>query len=377
MKIKHIRNVVAMLSALAFTATSASAALVLGFDFQTGTGATLNATGSVQQSYAANFGTGTLYMDGTNGSSTWINTGNGTTGTDTQLMAYYGTGTANVGPGFSTSVGSNGQSAGGGSIGLRQPDYATNRAVNTNGFGIVFEFSMTGYQDLSISYAAYKLDAGAYTTVTWDYSTDGTNWASIGANTGFTNGFAAYSLSSTSGLDDASTAYVRAVFTGAQSNPTGSQRLFLDNIQFNAIPEPGTGGDGRAWAGPVGCRPACQEAHRRVSLGKESRLQPIRRPTSVRDFWGRPLWCVRAAFCCPGAPPVAGLPRAAAGRSRSTFSSKTIISPPRFTSVLSATLAVWNESSKQMTTVMAPLSSPLKKSSSPSRSYPPASTSRV
>lgn len=241
MKIKHIRNVVAMLSALAFTATSASAALVLGFDFQTGTGATLNATGSVQQSYAANFGTGTLYMDGTNGSSTWINTGNGTTGTDTQLMAYYGTGTANVGPGFSTSVGSNGQSAGGGSIGLRQPDYATNRAVNTNGFGIVFEFSMTGYQDLSISYAANKLDAGAYTTVTWDYSTDGTNWASIGANTGFTNGFAAYSLSSTSGLDDASTAYVRAVFTGAQSNPTGSQRLFLDNIQFNVVPEPGTG----------------------------------------------------------------------------------------------------------------------------------------
>lgn len=244
MKIKHIRNVVAMLSAMAFTATSASAALVLGIDFQTAPGPVLNATGSVQQSYAANFGTGTLYMDGTNGSSTWINAGTGGTGTDTQLIAYYGT-SVNAGTGFSTSAGTSGTTAGGGSIGLRQPDNATNRGVNTNGFGIVFKFSMTGYQDLGISYAANRFDAaGAYDTVTWTYSTDAATWNAIDTTTlPGTAGWNAYSLATTTGLDNASTAYVRAVFTGALGNPTGSERVMLDNFQFNAtvIPEPATG----------------------------------------------------------------------------------------------------------------------------------------
>lgn len=199
--------------------------LVAGWDFETTTtGGTLITASSVGNPspllYNANFGSGTIYLDGTNGSSTW------TSGITNPEVTSFGGTSVNAGDGFAT----------GASLAL------ANSSANSK--YAVFAFSMTGYTDLTISYATQATATG-FNLQTWEYSTNGINWFALdtfdpklGGTTSTT--FASVgvvTLATTSGLDNAATAYVRLSLTGASAT-AGNNRL--DNIQFNAIPEPTT-----------------------------------------------------------------------------------------------------------------------------------------
>lgn len=167
--------------------------------------------------YNANFGSGTIYLDGTNGSSTW------TTGvTNPQVTGFGGTTVNTAGTSFSTTT------SGASSLAL------ANSAAN--GKIAVFSFSMAGYTDLTISYATQRSGTG-FTTQTWDYSLDGSTWVNFDIVTGveIPASFAAVTLTTVTALAGDSTVFVRLTETGATA-AAGNNRL--DNIQFNAIPEP-------------------------------------------------------------------------------------------------------------------------------------------
>lgn len=200
---------------LTMTGTQTST-LLAGWDFQTtatgGTAAIISAPPPTAVFspllYQANFGSGTLYLDGTNGSNTF------TTGvTDPQVTAFGGT-TVNAGPEFSTTTG------GAASLALANS--------TANGKSVIFKVDMTGLANLAISYATRGTATG-FNSQNWEYSTDGVAWNSFGTVTSITDVFTARSLAPTSGLNNAATAYVRLTISGATS-AGGNNRL--DNIQF-------------------------------------------------------------------------------------------------------------------------------------------------
>jgi hypothetical protein len=105
-----------------------------------------------------------------------------------------------------------------------------------NSKNAVFKFSMSGFQDLVVSYATQRTSTG-FTTQTWSFSTDGTNWTDHQTITNLPTAFATQTLNSITGLNGATDAYLRLTVTGATA-AAGNNRL--DNIQFNAtaVPEP-------------------------------------------------------------------------------------------------------------------------------------------
>ena len=185
---------------------SAHAALVAGWDFQTTTtgGTAAAASPAAPKVYVANFGSGTLYFDGTNGSSDWYQPATGST--NTELNAFGGT-TINAGTGFSTVTS--------GPAALALVSGSNNAA---NGKYGVFKFDMTGYQDLQVSYASQRTSTG-FTTLTWDASSDGTNWTPIGTIAAGTSFVASgtLALSTISLLNNSSTAYLRISGSGAST----------------------------------------------------------------------------------------------------------------------------------------------------------------
>jgi hypothetical protein len=213
----------------------AHSALIAGWDFQTtATGGTAAATQpNSPRVYNANFGSGTIYLDGSNGSSGWL--------TSNQLGSFGGTG-VNAGSGFSTST------TGSSALAL-----IAGASTAANGNMAVFKFSMAGYQSLSISLAAQRTATG-FATQLWEYSADGSNYRSIGTLsagsalgtiTGSYLGSGVLGFGAFDGLNDIDDAYVRVTFDGATAS-TGNNRI--DNIQFNAtempvmsnsVPEPG------------------------------------------------------------------------------------------------------------------------------------------
>jgi hypothetical protein len=213
----------------------AHSALIAGWDFQT---TTTGGTAAVAQPnsprvFNANFGSGTIYLDGSNGSSGWL--------TSNQLTGFGGTG-VNAGSGFSTLT-----------TGSSALVLIAGASSSANGNMAVFRFSMAGYQSLSISLAAQRTPTG-FATQLWEYSADGKTYRSIGT---LSAGSVAGNITSTyagsgvlgfaamDGLDGVDDSYVRVTFDGATSS-TGNNRI--DNIQFNAtempvlarsVPEPG------------------------------------------------------------------------------------------------------------------------------------------
>jgi hypothetical protein len=173
-------------------------------------------------SLRANFGSGSLYINGTSGSSAWLVSSN----TSVAELKDIGGTDVNGLPGWDTSI------SGSSALGM----YSRARVKSFS-----FTLDMSGYEDLSISYATARYGASAASSHLWEYSTDGTNWLTVGTVTGPTtlNTYATVSLSSFDELDAVSTAYLRMTFLGA-SGSTGVTRL--DNIQMNAtaVPEPGT-----------------------------------------------------------------------------------------------------------------------------------------
>jgi len=202
--------------------------LIAGWDFQTTTtgGTALLAAPDTPKVINANFGSGTLYLDGQFGSSDWISASSGT-----QLTAFGGTAVNTAGTGFSTVTSG--------------PSALALANSTANGNFAVFRFSMNGFTDLSISLAAQRTSTG-FNEQVWEWSLDGLSYNPIGtfvggsdpgnirdtfANTGV------LSFSGITGLDNAPDAFVRVTFNGA-SAAAGNNRV--DNIQFNAIPEPST-----------------------------------------------------------------------------------------------------------------------------------------
>ncbi|MEI6184121.1 MAG: InlB B-repeat-containing protein, partial [Bacteroidota bacterium] len=191
--------------------------LLAGWDFQTtsGGGTAAAVSPNSPQVFVANVGSGTMYLDGSNHSSTWVKASSGN-----ELTAFAGSNLNTSGTTLSTTTTSPASLAllGGAST------------PTSNGKFIIFKFSMTGYTNLVVSYATQGTAAG-FSTQTWEYSTDGSSWSSVGSVTSIPTSFAVKTLPTITGLDNATTAYLRFTGTGATS-ASGNNRL--DNIQLNA-----------------------------------------------------------------------------------------------------------------------------------------------
>lgn len=191
--------------------------LMVGWDFQTTSGggtAAVAAPGS-PTTYTANFGSGTIYLDGSFGSSAWTSLAS-----SPQLTAFGGTAVNTSGTSFSTTT------TGSSCLGL-----ANNSA---NGQKIVFKFSMVNKFGLVVSYATQGTASG-FTSQTWEYSTDGVNWTAAQIISSIPTSFATTTLNTITALNGVSTAYLRLTVTGA-TGPSGNNRL--DNIQIRASDVP-------------------------------------------------------------------------------------------------------------------------------------------
>ena len=192
-----------------------SSVVLAGWDFQTTTtgGTAAVAAPGAPSVYVANIGSGTLYLNGTNGSSTWI------TATSGNEVTSFG-GNAGTGSFSTTTTGASSLSLIGG---------ASNSA---NGKFMVFAINMLGKNGLTISYDTRGTSTGFKNQV-WEYSNDGTNWTSAGTITSVsTSAYELKSLSEILALNGDSTSFVRLSLTGATSS-TGNNRL--DNIAFTTI----------------------------------------------------------------------------------------------------------------------------------------------
>lgn len=212
-------------AALAPTQLLAQAALIAGWDFQTtNAGGTAVALQDAAQPtlFAANVGSGTLYLDGTQGSSNWVSSAT----TSRELNAFTGTG-VNASNGLSTLTTS--------------PAALAVLNTTANGKAAIFTLSTSGFTNISVTLTAQRTPTG-FTNQFWEASPDGVVWSPIG---NISSGTAAGTLASafaTSGvlgfsnvssLANLASARVRVTFTGA-SAASGNNRI--DNIQFVGEP---------------------------------------------------------------------------------------------------------------------------------------------
>ncbi|MFN0187528.1 MAG: SprB repeat-containing protein, partial [Bacteroidia bacterium] len=219
-KFAFIGTIIFLLFLLGVTSTVNAQTLIAGWDFQTTTtgGVAVLAAPNTQKVYPANFGAGTIYFNGTNNSSNWVSGG-----ANTELNAFTGTGTVNVGSGFSTVTTSPACLALVGGSGCT--------TCSSNGKYAVFSFSMTGYINLVVSYASQRTATG-YSSQIWEYSTNGTTWTPLQTVTTVPIGsFGLVTLPTVTGLNGASTAFLRFSGIGATA-AAGNNRL--DNIQLSA-----------------------------------------------------------------------------------------------------------------------------------------------
>lgn len=202
-----------------------SQTLIAGWDFQTTSngGTAVDFAPNTPNVLVANFGGGILYLDGTNGADTWLQTIPGN-----EISAFKGC-YLNAGPGFSTTT------SGAAALGILG---GTN--VSANGKHMVFKFSMSGKSRLIVNYIMQRTSTG-FTSHTWDYSTDCITWIHLQTITNLPlSSLDLVTLDTIKGLDNAETAYVRLIPAGA-SEATGYNKM--DNIQFNAYPLLSTGAE--------------------------------------------------------------------------------------------------------------------------------------
>jgi len=149
---------------------SAHAALLAGWDFQTTTNGGTAVAGSpaTPKRYVSNFGSGSLYLDGSNGSSDWFVPATGQT--NTELNGFGGTVTNTAGTDLSPVTTSPA------ALALVAGATTAPGAFAANGKFAAFTFNMSGYQDLVVSYAAQRTSSG-FTAQIWEYSGDGVSWS--------------------------------------------------------------------------------------------------------------------------------------------------------------------------------------------------------
>ncbi len=236
------KALIAIAAVVMTVSASYAQVLVAGWDFQTTTtgGTAIAAAPATPKIYTANFGAGTLYFDGSNGSSNWFVPASGVT--NTELNAFGGSNVNTL-----ASDGTLLSSVTTGTVALAVVGGAGGTAAN--GKSAVFAFSMAGKADLSISLSAQRSGTG-FSTQLWEYSADGgSTWGNVGSFIGGTTAgtiqssfvnTGVLSFAAFSALNGVSDARLRVTFTGA-SNSSGNNRL--DNIQLNAVavPEPSSG----------------------------------------------------------------------------------------------------------------------------------------
>jgi hypothetical protein len=203
---------------LIFTKKTDAQTLIAGWDFQTAPGTVVVAPPNTPTLFNSNVGSGTLYLNGTNGSSSWLQASelSGFTGTALNAGGTTGLATSTTTPAcLALLVGS---------------------SNSANGKSVVFKVNMAGYQNLIISYATQKTTTG-FTSQVWEYSTNGTTWSAISTVSTIPSAFAVQTLSTVTGLDNVVTAYVRMTVSGGSGTSSNNR---LDNVQFNAtlIPVP-------------------------------------------------------------------------------------------------------------------------------------------
>ena len=199
--------------------------LLAGWDFQTTTngGTAAAANPNAPTVYFANFGTqagsAAIYLNGTNGSSTWTSAA-----TSPEITTFSGTAVNTAGTSFSTTT------SGAASLALANS--------SANGKSIVFLLSMANYKDLVISYATQKTSTG-FNANQWSFSTNGTSFTDFGTSINPGTSFASITLSTLTPTNNASSVWIKYTLSGATAT-SGNNRL--DNIQFSAtaIPEPST-----------------------------------------------------------------------------------------------------------------------------------------
>lgn len=241
------------LAVVSLTVGQAQSVLVSGWDFSqalsggTSAGEGAFTPGSFKSNYtyggsptadSANWAAasvkGAVYWDGSFGSDTLVDNGDGSSDLQMTLGSNLNSFSApsfdqfNQGPSYTKLVNSGQNSSVGGS--------ALDALMNINGdFTIVVE-SLAGasQNDWTFTYAAQDLDNGA--TVNYAYSTDGSSYTAFGsddlgtADTGYT-----VDLSGV--LDGASSVFLQMAFTGVSAAPANG--LQLDNFGFSAaVPEP-------------------------------------------------------------------------------------------------------------------------------------------
>ena len=214
----HPTTSLVALPILAATASTANAAVIAYWDFNGLTGAP-----GTPQSIAASQGAGTLFADGTNGSSAWASTSS-----NPHLTAMTGM-ADNALPGVAagmTLVFANSSPLGNGS---------------SNGFSAVFALDLSQWADVTLSYASRGSGSGAgFSSHAWSVSTDGASFTALATFTGTNSASTAVlDLGSLPMLDNAPTAYLRITFDGATAS-NGHNRL--DNVLVtgnSSVPAPG------------------------------------------------------------------------------------------------------------------------------------------
>ena len=167
------------------------------------------------QTYEANCGEGTLYLDGTHGSDEWfISTGPSTQ--DSASFYYGGTSSGNI----PCSTGSLNNA-----LGLV--------GNGNNGHSVVFTVSTTGNHDIQLSYAFRRTGQG-FKTATWAHSIDGVNFTTDTIIRDETTSWGNHSVdfSNVTEINNTETIYIRLTVAEAGTN-AGNNRF--DNIDITGM----------------------------------------------------------------------------------------------------------------------------------------------
>ena len=230
---------VALCIATSFSMLSAQT-IVAGWDFQTTNAVTgggqIVASPNTATLIPSNFGTGYLFLDGTNGSSTFLPTSNEiatSSGVNWNIVPGDGFSTVTTAPA---------------SLLIAHKTAVGPPANETNGKSIVYKFSMTGYDYVDISYGLFRhgtaTDNTSFAKTSWSYSTDGSSWTAIEDidistlyNSTTYYGSKLYTIPSNAthlpALANATTAYLKMTVDGA-TGVTAYSNIRLDNIKIKA-----------------------------------------------------------------------------------------------------------------------------------------------
>ena len=216
-KSNYFKSILVALSIAISLITVSAQKLIAGWDFQTTTTGgtaivpTKDMTNFTQNLFVANFGNGTLYLDGNYGTGpykVWSITSNNGVGD-----------WPNAGDGFSDDQ-------------KNPASLAIGKALN-NGKSIVFKFSMKEFKNLAITYATLVAPNG-FSSQTWAIGKDGTNWTDCGSTTiDEKNIFKLVKVPPISALDNVPEAFFKITLSGATADD-GTSQVRFDNIKFKA-----------------------------------------------------------------------------------------------------------------------------------------------